>query len=86
MVPTQKGYQKGIFGKTMEPRGSDYLTPRQAARLLNVSVSTVYKWGPDRKHGGRLPFYRFGAEKGTVRFRKEDLEAFARACRVEVRR
>jgi excisionase family DNA binding protein len=49
-----------------------YLTVREAARELRMSVSTVWRWIA----AGRLPAYRFGPKE--VRIRAQDLERVIR--------
>jgi excisionase family DNA binding protein len=52
-----------------------YLTKRDAARLLNVSVYSIDRWVVD----GRLPHIKLHR---LVRFRLEDLLAYVEARRV----
>lgn len=56
---------------------SDYYTVAEAARLLNVSRATIWRW-IDRH---RLPAYRVGARK--IRIRREDLETVIRPARTK---
>lgn len=51
----------------------------EAARLLSVSVSTLYGWVWQR----RIPFVKLGR---ALRFEVSDLQAFVRQNRVEARR
>lgn len=44
----------------------DFLTVKQVARLLGVSLVTVHKWKKD----GKLKFHRFGTR---IRFRKSEI-------------
>jgi excisionase family DNA binding protein len=46
------------------------LTPKQVAERFNVAQSTVYQWA----RRGKVPFTRIGK---CVRFKPEDIEAFA---------
>lgn len=62
------------------------LTPKEAAKFLNVSASALYAWGPDKNRGGLIPYYRLGNGKGNVRFKLRDLIAFRDNCRVEATR
>ncbi len=59
-------------------RSGPKLSVAEAAPLLGVSVFTVRAWIRQR----RLPFFRVGRR---IVFDREDLEAFLRAHRVEVR-
>ena len=56
---------------------SELLTVRDAADLLNVSVSLVYLLVDTRK----LASHRIGARRGTIRIRREDLQAYLQSCR-----
>jgi len=51
----------------------------EAARLLSVSVSTLYGWVWQR----RIPFVKLGR---ALRFEVSDLQAFVRQNRVDARR
>ncbi|MDO8691519.1 MAG: helix-turn-helix domain-containing protein [Dehalococcoidia bacterium] len=65
-----------------ETSASQFYSVSAAARMLDVSPSTVWRWIEAEK----LPAYRVGPKK--IRIRKEDLEAAirpARARRGEVR-
>ncbi|HWB13417.1 MAG TPA: helix-turn-helix domain-containing protein [Gemmataceae bacterium] len=55
------------------------LTAKQAAARLNVSTTTIYALC----NSGRLPHYRFGVGRGTLRFRQDDLEVFVEMSYVE---
>jgi excisionase family DNA binding protein len=57
----------------LEP--SRYVTVAQAAKLLGVSPSTVWRWIDGRK----LPAYRVGPR--GIRIREEDLQAAIRPAR-----
>jgi len=54
------------------------LKVKEAAQLLNVSVSTLYGWAWQR----RIPFVKVGR---ALRFDKADLERFICANRFEAR-
>jgi excisionase family DNA binding protein len=54
-----------------------YTTVSEAARLLRVSVPTVWRW----IDSGRLPAHRVG--RRSIRIRKEDLAAVIRPARDE---
>lgn len=51
------------------PLGHDWLTVEEAAKILGISRSTLYRW----RDQGRLRFYHFGPR--TVRLRADDLLA-----------
>ena len=51
-----------------------YLTIKEAAELLGVSVNTLRNWGRD----GRVPMHRNPAN-GYRLFKRTDLEGFLRA-------
>ena len=55
----------------------DLLTVRDAADLLNVSVSLVYLLVDTRK----LASHRIGAGRGTIRIFRNDLDEFLATCR-----
>lgn len=55
-----------------KPRRRDYYTVADAARLLDVSPSTIWRW----IKAGRLPAARVGPR--TIRIRQEDLDALIR--------
>lgn len=52
-----------------------YYTVADAAKLLTVSPSTVWRWIA----AGRLPAHRFGPK--TIRIRREDLDALRSPAR-----
>jgi len=56
---------------------ADYYTITEAARLLNVSKATVWRW-IDRK---MLPAYRIGPRK--IRIKREELEIVIQPARPE---
>ena len=62
-------------GPTMVP---EYLTPAEAAIVLNSTVRTLENWRV-RRNGGP-PFTRLGTK--TVRYQVEDLRTFMRERRV----
>ena len=49
---------------------SPLLTPEQAAEILGTTVGTLAVWRCRREHG--IPYVKIG---GSVRYRREDLEA-----------
>jgi excisionase family DNA binding protein len=49
-----------------------YLTVRQVAEQLQVSMASVYQMCS----GGQLPHLRVGLKRGTIRIREQDLAAF----------
>jgi excisionase family DNA binding protein len=55
-----------------------YYTVSDAARVLDVSPSTVWRWIA----AGKLPAYRIGGK--SIRIRKDDLQAIIHPARVEV--
>lgn len=56
-----------------------WLTVKQAAERLQVSLGTIYHACADC----RLPHVRLGRGRGTIRIREEDLGNFLQACAVE---
>jgi len=66
-------YSRTHDSPALEP--SCYVTVAQAARLLGVSPSTVWRWIDARK----LPAYRIGPR--GIRIRQEDLQAAIRPAR-----
>lgn len=54
----------------------DWLSTEQAARILGVTVRTVYKFIDD----GALPAYRFGR---VIRLQRDELDAFIDSCRIQ---
>lgn len=43
------------------------LTPEEISKILNVKLSTIYKW----THMGTIPFIKIGK---LIRFREEDIK------------
>ena len=43
------------------------LTPEEISRILNVKLSTIYKW----THMGTIPFIKMGK---LIRFKEEDIK------------
>jgi len=52
------------------------LTPEELSSILNVKVSTIYKW----THMGIIPFIKMGK---LIRFKEEDIKEWI--CRKEVK-
>lgn len=52
-----------------------YLSPKQVAETLSVSVKTVWNW----IEAGRLRAYRLGGGR-TLRISRADLDAFMVSC------
>lgn len=61
------------------PDEPEFLTVKQAARYLNVSLSCVYGLCKTNK----LTHYKFGDGRGAVRIRRDDLLDMIRRCRIE---
>jgi excisionase family DNA binding protein len=57
----------------------EFLTVKQAARHLNVSLGCVYRLCST----GKLPHYKFGDGQGAVRIRRADLLDMIQGCRIE---
>lgn len=59
-----------------EPAGQlgPYLKPREVAKILQVSVKSLYRWVRDPR--SRLPVVRIG---GTLRFSRPSLERWLQA-------
>ena len=51
----------------------------EVANRLGVSAALVYQLIADR----RLPHFRIGTGRGTIRVRGEDVDAYLAGCRVE---
>jgi excisionase family DNA binding protein len=52
---------------------------KTTAAALGVSIQTIYALAAKKQ----LPHFRIGANgKGSLRFRKEDVEAFLERCRI----
>jgi predicted site-specific integrase-resolvase len=54
------------------------MTEREAAIFLAVAPSTLRKW---RCYGKGPPYYRFERNGGTIRYSREDLEAWLAQAR-----
>ena len=57
----------------------DLLTVREVARLLRVSQNCVYELVAK----GGIAAYRLGAGRGTIRIKRDHVQAYLEACRVE---
>ena len=68
------GLQVIAMTKTTE---SPFYTVSEAARLLEVSPVTIWRW----IESGRLPAYRLGPK--NIRIRKEDLESMIKPARAK---
>lgn len=55
------------------------LTVADVAKWLTVSSSLVYQL----VESGKLPVYRIGNGRGSIRFRPEDIEGYLNTCRSE---
>jgi hypothetical protein len=57
-----------------------WLTPRQAAKCAEVSVSLVYQWCDERL----LTHFRLGGrgKRGRIMIDEEELDTFLDSCRV----
>jgi excisionase family DNA binding protein len=55
------------------------LTVKEVADRLRVSPSTVYSL----VEGGRIPCYRIGTGRGSIRFTEAQVAEFLQACKVE---
>jgi len=64
----------------MIARERRYYTVSEAASVLDVSRTTVWRWIAD----GRLAAYRAGGR--TIRIKREDLERFLRPARLGTKR
>lgn len=62
---------------TTKTDASQFYSVSAAARILDVSPSTVWRW----IEGDKLPAYRVGPKK--IRIKKEDLEAIIRPARAK---
>jgi excisionase family DNA binding protein len=58
----------------METPKEEFLTAREVAALLKVSIATVYRMA----EGGALPHFQLGGKGHSIRFLKSDL--FAEVC------
>ncbi|CAB3768624.1 helix-turn-helix domain-containing protein [Paraburkholderia solisilvae] len=59
---------------------NNFLDDRALADLLNISKKTPAQWRFTGKFSKELPFYKFGR---SVRYRREDVEAFIASMRVD---
>ena len=59
----------------------DIMTVPQVADYLSIAPNTVY----DMIKAGQLPHMRFGAKKGAIRIRKQDLLAYIEQAVVTAR-
>ena len=57
-----------------------WLTRPEAAKRLGIGTTTLDRLVAD----GLLPGYRM-TDKGSIRFREEDLDAYIESCRIPVR-
>ncbi|WP_437192495.1 helix-turn-helix transcriptional regulator [Planctomicrobium sp. SH527] len=55
----------------METPNEEFLTAREVAALLKVSVATVYRMA----EGGALPYFQLGGKGHSIRFLKSELLA-----------
>lgn len=62
-----------------ETRESDFYTVAEAAKILDVSPSTIWRWIEAK----RLPAYRVGPKK--IRIKKESLGALIKPARAETK-
>jgi excisionase family DNA binding protein len=53
-----------------------FISIKEAARLLNIKESTLYAWAGR----GDIPSFKFGR---LIRFKKEDIEAWAESKKVK---
>jgi excisionase family DNA binding protein len=60
----------------MSNNTSTLFKPKQAAEMLNISLSTLYRL----KDNYKLPIYRIG---NSIRFSANDLNIFLTGCRKE---
>ena len=63
------------------PLEPEFLTVRQVAEYLNVSLGCVYRLCTNN----RLAHYTFGDGQGAIRIKRTDLLAFVQGCRIEPR-
>lgn len=57
----------------------EWLKDREVADMLNISERTLPQWRYLGKYKDDLPHYKIGR---SVRYRRSDVEAFLRKCRV----
>ena len=62
-----------------QPSG-EFLTVKQAAAYLSISVRAVY----DIVKMKKIAHYRLGAGGGAIRFRQADLDEYSESCRQPV--
>ena len=60
------------------PLEPNFLTVKQVAEYLNVSLGCVYRLCTTN----RLTHYTFGDGQGAIRIKREDLLAFVQRCRI----
>lgn len=63
------------------PAKEEYVTPKEAAKILRVSVRTIWNWASDplKKQAGFPTAIKLS--KSATRFPRSELEAFAEAMR-----
>lgn len=65
------------YSLSSNPQENDYYTVTQAARVLNVSPSTIWRW----IEANKLSAYRVGSRK--IRINKEDLSTIITPARAK---
>lgn len=63
------------------PKNEKYVTPKEAAEILSVSVRTIWNWASDprKKQAGFPTAIRLS--KSATRFPRSEIQAFAEAMR-----
>lgn len=56
-----------------------FLTVRDVARVLQVSIASVYAIVAE----GKIACHRVGSGRGSIRFEERDLEEYLSSCRME---